>query len=96
MKLLGDRHRIQHDFLTLGKDSQDFVRKWGYPSRTHSEDGGSNDLQVNWVAVGGFGSASFQKGRTYDIWDYDSKGAVLVFNRGHLIGCWSAGDGAIK
>ena len=71
-----DRTKISHNFLIIGMKSKDIVTEWGYPSQTVTKDGGANDFQVEWGAVGGFGGFSFTKGRAYDVWYYAGRGAT--------------------
>ena len=77
--------------------SKDIVTEWGYPSQTVTKDGGANDFQVEWGAVGGFGGFSFTKGRAYDVWYYAGRGATVVSYRGRLVAWkWNTDGSVIK
>jgi hypothetical protein len=83
-----DRSRINHNFLTVGMDANDFISEWGYPTKSISQVGGTNDWNISAGSFGRFGGFSMSKGRTYDVWNYDDRGCSLMFYNRHLA-AWS-------
>jgi hypothetical protein len=79
------RDEIRHGLLTMDLSQDAFLAVWGAPTRTsvvHSEE------DVIKAGLNSFGG-SFSKGKEiYEVWNYDNRNTVLVFDDHELV-AWS-------
>lgn len=75
-----DRDTVSQGLLMSGLRQQAFLDVWGLPERT-STMSGDERTQAGWGGPGGY---FFRGKRPYDVWEYPSRGVVLIFEEGRL------------
>jgi hypothetical protein len=83
----GERQRadIRHGLLTMDLSQEAFLAVWGAPTRTsvaHSEE------DVIKAGVHPFGGFLSKAKEIYEVWNYDNRNTVLVFDDHELV-AWS-------
>ena len=84
-----DGPKIRNNVLVTGECQRAFVKEWGWPTKTFTENGYAQGFGAQWE-TGGF---ALRSGRTYDVWDYEKKHVALYFYRQDLV-AWKWDDGA--
>src|SRR5688572_1175238 len=75
-----NRENVRQGLLVSGTPQQAFQDVWGVPDRTSTMAGGDR-TEAGW----GGGRGYFFRGQArYDVWEYSSRGVVLVFERARL------------
>ena len=72
---------VKKGILVSYTDRRAFLDVWGPPERTHLEKGDA--ILAKWSTPSG--SGVFGHDRTYDVWEYPSKGTTLYFDGYYLI-----------
>jgi hypothetical protein len=77
------RETVMSGVLTRGTPQKAFIEVWGPPERTRTQTTDTEEKRLEFSRWGGFYGRSE---RTYEIWEYSKRGAILIFYDGELNG----------
>ena len=77
-----DVRSIRDGMLKQGLSMSAFQETWGQPDRTSVVSGNEEEITAKW---GSFGGGFFKGRRSYQMWDYENFGIILLFDDDELV-----------